>query len=131
MNSKQENIEYNKERVRQIFELRKESDMLFDKQIRYISSGAIALSVTLISSIREISLNWLLLVAWICLILTLLLNLISYKVAVKALDYDILEKPQTPSENKYDKLTSIINICSILTLIAGLVFLVLFFYQIK
>ena len=131
MNSKQENIEYNKERVRQIFELRKESDMLFDKQIRYISSGAIALSVTLISSIREISLNWLLLVAWICLILTLLLNLISYKVAVKALDYDILEKPKTPSENKYDKLTSIINICSILTLIAGLVFLVLFFYQIK
>lgn len=128
--SNKRNSDYDEERSRQIFELRKESDMLFDKQIRYISSGAIALSVTLIASNREIVLNWLLLTAWVLLIVTLLSNLISYKVAVKALDYDSVEHPEYTKDNKYNTWTSILNILSILTLAGGLVFLVLFFFQI-
>lgn len=126
-----EDEEYNKERIHHIFELRKESDLQFDKQLRYISAGAIALSVTLISSIRDISLNWMLIFAWILLIVTLLLNLISHKVAVRALDYEIVHRSDNDVNNKSDKLTSVLNVSSIITLVAGLFFLVLFFYQIK
>lgn len=126
--SNKENTEYDKERVKQIFELRKESDMQFDKQLRYIAAGAIALSVTLIASIKEITLNWVLLVAWILLILTLLINLISYRVAVKAMDFDIKNHPANSSDNKYNKWTNGLNVSSIVTLVAGLILLVLFFF---
>lgn len=129
--NKNENEEIIKERVHHIFELRKESELQFDKQLRYIAAGAIALSVTLISSIQEISLNWVILVAWILLIFTLLVNLISFKIAVKALDYEIVFHPLTNEENKIDKWTKGLNITSIITLVAGLTFLVLFFYKIK
>ena len=118
------------ERSRQIFELRKESDMLFDKQIRYISSGAIALSVTLIASNRDILLNWIMLTAWILLIVTLLLNLISYKVAVMALDFDSVEHPEYTEDNKYETWTKRLNWISLGSLALGLIFLVLFFFKI-
>lgn len=130
MNNK-ENEEIIKERIHHIFELRKESELQFDKQLRYIAAGAIALSVTLISSIQEISINWVILVAWILLIVTLLVNLISFKIAVKALDYEIVFHPKTNEENKNDKWTKGLNIASIITLVTGLTFLVLFFYKIK
>ena len=77
-----------------ILEIRKESELLFDKQIRYISAGAIALSATLISSISDIKLNWLLLVGWILLIATLLFNLLSYKTSSRSVDYDIIHEPE-------------------------------------
>ncbi|MCR5549911.1 MAG: hypothetical protein K6F40_03100 [Bacteroidales bacterium] len=118
------------ERTRQIFELRKESELLFDKQLRYISSGAIALSVTLIASNREIELNWMLLTAWILLIVTLLLNMVSYKVAVKALDFDAVEHPEYSEDNKCNAWTEGLNWTSLGTLALGLLFLVLFFFKI-
>ena len=130
MNSK-ENQKYTEERNKQILEIRKESEMLFDKQIRYISAGAIALSVTLISSISEITLNWMLLVAWILLIATLLVNLVSYKASARAVDEDIIHNYENSSDNKYTKITRLLNWLSIITLIAGLAFLIAFFYQIK
>lgn len=131
MESKQENKDYKKLRDTQKLDIRKESELLFDKQIRYISAGAIALSVTLISSIREIELNCMLLTAWIFLIATLLVNLISYKTTSRSVDYDIIHEPESTSDNIFTKLTRLLNWISIITLVAGLSFLVAFFYQIK
>lgn len=130
MNNK-EFSEYKKSRAEQILEIRKESELLFDKQIRYISAGAIALSVTLISSISDIKLNWLLLVGWILLIATLLFNLLSYKTSSRSVDYDIIHKPEKSSDNVYTFITCLLNWLSIVTLVAGLLFLVIFFYKIK
>lgn len=123
--------EYKKSRDEQLFEIRKESELLFDKQIRYISAGAIALSVTLISSIHDIELNWKLLIGWILLIFTLLFNLLSYKTSARSIDYDIIHQPENSSDNIYTKWTRRLNWLSIITLVAGLFFLVLFFYKIK
>lgn len=131
MMSEKENKDYKKSRDMQKLDIRKESELLFDKQIRYISAGAIALSVTLISSIREIELNGMLLTAWILLIITLLVNLFSYKTTSRSVDYDIIHKPESSSENIFTKLTRLLNWLSIITLVAGLSFLVAFFYQIK
>ena len=129
--SEKENKDYKKSRDTQKLDIRKESELLFDKQIRYISAGAIALSVTLISSIREIELNCILLTAWILLIVTLLFNLFSYKTTSRSVDYDIIHKPESSSDNIFIKLTRLLNWLSIVTLVAGLSFLVAFFYQIK
>lgn len=129
--SSKENQKYTDERTKQLLEIRKESEMLFDKQIRYIAAGAIALSVTLISSVSEITLNWMLLVAWILLIFTLLVNLLSYKASARAVDEDIINNYENSSDNKYTRRTRWLNWLSIISLITGLAFLVAFFYQIK
>ena len=131
MMSEKDNKEYKKSRDMQKLDIRKESELLFDKQIRYLSAGAIALSVTLISSIREIELNGMLLTAWILLVVTLHVNLFSYKTTSRSVDYDIVHEPEKSSENIFTKLTQLLNWLSIITLVAGLSFLVAFFYQIK
>jgi hypothetical protein len=68
-------------------ELFHKSQDTFEKQLSYISAGALALSVGFIKDIvhpiKSSSYKWMLLAGWVLLIFTLLLNLISHMLAAK------------------------------------------------
>lgn len=106
----------------------------FEKQLSFISAGALGISMFLIEKIvkdwSQSQYKWILIASWISLGLTLIINLISHFFSVK-FNYSNIEEIDTKN---YDQLKSIrrnqivkgINVFTLITLIIGIVFLILY-----
>ena len=66
-------------------QLRGESEQEVDNYIRYLSGGALVLSLTFIGDIvpkEGVYFHWLIIIAWILLVLSLVSNFISYFITI-------------------------------------------------
>jgi len=115
------------DRTKLLLEIRAESERQFDRQIIYLSGGALVFSIGFVKDIigNEEPVNkWMLILSWICFSVALLVNLFSYLSTRKAIDQDILGKEK--SSLTFNKMTNILNWISILGLLSGLFFMILF-----
>ncbi|SHF80556.1 hypothetical protein [Flavisolibacter ginsengisoli] len=108
----------------------------FEKQLSYISAGALALSIgfikDIVQPIKDSSSKWMLLLGWGLLIFTLLLNLVSHIIAGKnarkgAKETEDIDKTYDP--DRIDKRASqmdMINWTTVGTLACGIVLIVLY-----
>jgi hypothetical protein len=105
-----------------IVEMRKTSWSMFEKQLVYISGGAIALCIALLQAEQPIiapnNISWFT-CALGCFCLALLVNLISHRTSIYVTDLE-LRKEQNKSDY-WDKITDCLNTLSIGFVIFGLV----------
>lgn len=107
----------------------------FEKQLSFISAGALALSLTfmdkLVVNLNQSSCRWLLVAGWTLLAFTLILNLISHLVSAH-LHNKTLKEIQENDDSYYEKAykrnnrISFINYISIITLVLGLFSIIIF-----
>lgn len=116
------------DRTKQLMELRGESERQFDKQIIYLSGGALVFSIGFVKDIigdkAEPDCKWMLVLSWICFAIALIVNLFSYLSSKKAIDGEIIGKTQ--SSKTFNLVTIILNWISIIELLIGLTFIILF-----
>ena len=121
---------------RKVFiDLLKESTNQLDKNLLYISTGALFLSLNFIEKIVKHPIKdtlIFLVISWFCLIICIILTLISFYSSTKACFNEIenLDKKYLGQEvcedNFWSNLTSILNPLAILSLITGIIFQVIF-----
>jgi hypothetical protein len=117
-------------------ELFQKSQDTFERQLSYISAGALALSVgfikDIVQPIKDSHDKWMLLSGWGLLIFTLLLNLISHMLAVRyakkgAKETEDIENVYDPIKiDKRARRMEMINWITVGTLAGGIVFIVLY-----
>lgn len=74
---------------RQLYDSYKESAIQFDKNVLFISSGSLAISITFISEIvhlKNASEKWMLTTSWIILASTIFASLLSHYLSMKAIN---------------------------------------------
>lgn len=133
------------ERVDILNNLNKKED-LFNKNIMYLSGGALGISLTFINDIVHLSVSeyqWAIATAWTCLTLTLLLNLLwqrkeatdsyttlsEFNAACRVADPDVKQQKRAALRDKvegFNKRIRLISGASIVTLIAGISLLIFF-----
>jgi hypothetical protein len=110
------------------------SQETFEQQLSYISAGSLALSIgfvrDIVKDIEGAEYRWLLVIGWILMVITLLLNLISHLLAVKYYSKSISEiHRQTfdslKSDNRFERITWLNWIC-VGTLIFGILLITIF-----
>lgn len=101
---------------------RQKSSDLFERQLVYISGGAIAICLGLLQAEHSIISEQNRLPFQFALgsfIATLLLNLVSHKTSIKSLDLELDSKVK--ESEKWDKATDILNYLSMATIVVGLI----------
>lgn len=115
-------------RTKLLLEMRNEAERQFDKQIVYLSAGALVFSVGFVKDIigeHAIPIDkWLLISSWFCFAISLLANLFSYLSSRKSADNEIEAKGK--SSKVYNSITKLLNWLSIIGLMVGLGFLIRF-----
>lgn len=119
---------------------RDESWRYVEKMQYAIASGALALSVTLLTFTDVVQCKWLIITSWILLVASILINFASHIVSYIASDttrekmFDRIREgtPYEPNAindiiNKYNKPTMWLNIFSIVFLALGVIGLLIFF----
>lgn len=117
----------NDERYKVLLELRNQSSREFDKLIVYLAAGGLGLTVAFTNDLVDLStavLKWLLLGTWLAFVLALILNLISQLTSTKTMDLEMEEKECR--SDFYNEVTSWLNILSILFLVLGVFFFLIF-----
>lgn len=126
-----EKDEIDKEYYNQLFELYKESGAQFDKQVLYISSGALGITITFISDIVSLDCavyKYLLTIAWSILSLIILMGLLSHYLSKKALNfrmenlYDSYDEKSKRNNSWVEKL----NVFMLIGLPLGIILIVIF-----
>ena len=127
MTKKQEIGNYD-DRTSQLMNLRAEAERQFDKQIVYLSGGALVFSIGFVKDIIGVNklpvCKWLLIASWVCFAVSLIVNLFSYLSSRKAIDKELLEEEK--KSNLYNYLTKNLNWLSISGLLLGLILLIVF-----
>lgn len=120
-----ENYKYD-DRTKQLMDLRAEAERQFDKQIVYLSGGALVFSIGYVKDIigknAVPQCKYLLIISWVCFAFALIINLLSYLSTRKAIDKELLEIVK--HSLIYNKITIYLNWTSIIGLLIGLVFLI-------
>jgi hypothetical protein len=116
---------------------RKASERDFESKITYIAAGAIALSIAMYPSLGKCN-KWIMIVAWILLIATILANLFSLiynKEKCNKLDREIREqilknnadsKDYTDTIEKINRNIKIINYLTVASMLIGLICLIIY-----
>lgn len=110
-----------KDRKNTLLEIRSYSEEQFDKLIVTFNGGALTISMGFVKNIVKISEAshiFLLKLSWFCFILSLLFILLSHKSSVWSMDLELVGK-DTKSDS-VDRVTKIINWCSMSLLIIGI-----------
>lgn len=120
---------------KELIELLHKSQDAFEKQLSYISAGALALSIgfikDVVKNLPKAEVKWLLALGWILLGMTLLINLTSHIIAAKHHNETIEETfaPESWNQetvtNRY-KWVQRINWASLISLIVGIFFITTF-----
>lgn len=111
-----------------------ESSIQFDKQILFISSGALGLSFTFIQDIVDLETadnKWLLITAWILFIAVIFLSLISHYISIQAINKRIenIEKVNDSNSEALNKIVKFLNRIMILFIMLGLITLISFVFD--
>lgn len=135
--------------VNRIEETRKESWDYVEKRLYAIATGTLALSITLLTLNIEqgahISCPKLIVASWICLVSSIILNFVSHIISyintglARNRIFDKIEQNKRYDPKcinkiiyKYNSLTVVFNVLSIIILLAGVIGVLLFYiYQIK
>lgn len=120
-----------KEYWRQLFEIYKESSSQFDKQILFISGGALGLSMTFIKDIVSLETahcKCLLAVCWIVLSLVIFGSLLSHYFSMKATNEMMknLHSGEDEKTNLFNHLTVFLNLFALIGTFVALILLVTF-----
>jgi hypothetical protein len=127
-----------KQKERNIFEeTRTKSEDDFEKNLTYISAGALGLSLTFIEKIVVINSStiiWTLIIGWVLLGLTLTLNLISHLISSyysrkSQEEFDNDCKNLNKNIDLRNQRISIINWSTVILLILGIFFIIIFTSQ--
>ena len=126
--------------ARSVEATRDESWRYVEKMQYAIASGALALSVTLLTFTDVVQCKWLIIISWILLVASILINFASHIVSYIASDntrekmFDRMREgtPYEPNAindiiNKYNKPTMLLNVSSIVLLMYGTIGLLAFF----
>lgn len=108
-----------------------ESSSQFDKQILVFASGAFGLSFAFIKDIVQLNVainKWMLIVAWSCFGLVVILSILSHYTSLKAINHKIhnLTSKADAITQRLNNTTKWLNIMMIIFLALGLVLLTLF-----
>lgn len=120
-------IKMNDERYRTLLELRNQSSREFDRLIVYLAAGGLGLTVAFTDDLINLStakFKWLLFGTWTAFIITLVLNLISQLTSTKTMDLE-MEEEEFRSDF-YNEVTKWLNILSIVFLVVGICFFLIF-----
>jgi hypothetical protein len=110
----------------------------FDKAILALSSGGLGLTVLFLQKVimeNTIKCRWQLILSWVLFVLTILCNLISFLLSVKATEFELLRSHEyyierkddsMSKKNKWQRPLSILNIGTLFSFIAAVVFTFLF-----
>jgi hypothetical protein len=113
-----------------VIENRSKSQDDFEKYINLMASGALGITITYFDKIVKIDkavFIWIIILGWVLLITTLVLNLISHRLAVKYADKLLLDLHNKDTENaksnnsKQNEIMDCLNNLSIIFLILGLI----------
>lgn len=99
----------------------------FDKQIVYISSGALVLTIGFVEkivTITDATETDILIMSWILFVTSLMSILISHKTSIYAMDAELDGKDKR-SEN-WDSFTELLNWLSVAALFTGIILFILF-----
>ena len=126
--------------ARSVEATRDESWRYVEKMQYAIASGALALSITLLTFTDAVQCKWLIVVSWVFLVASILMNFASHIVSYMASDttrekiFDRMreDSPYEPNDindiiNRYNKPTMWLNIISIASLTLGVIGLLIFF----
>jgi len=120
-------VEVDNNYLEQIQKIRTYSSEQLDKQIVYLAGGGLVFTIGFIKNIVDISKSTnltLLFVAWILFVTTLVLNLVSHKSSIKAMDLELqLEHKKSDS---WDNATDWLNSISILSLVLAIILFIIF-----
>jgi len=116
------------DRTKQLMDLRAESERQFDKQIIYLSGGALIFSIGFVKDIiganKTAECKFILVISWICFAVSLIVNIFSYLSSKKAIDSDIIGEES--KSQSYNFVTKTLNLIALGSLLVGLVLLILF-----
>ena len=132
LESEEEKLELEKRRyIDTLIEIKNKSDDDYEKNVTFISSGTLLLSITFIEKIISINKSnsiWTLILSWIFLCLTLVINLFSHQLSswyheksIEEYDYDITNE----IVRKRNKEIRYINWGTTFLLILGMIFLII------
>lgn len=116
-----------------VYELYKESSKQYDKNVLYVASGALGLSMTFIKDIVDFSsveCKVLLLIAWSILVITILTTLLSHFVSMKALNQKMatIDDDNDPKTKMLNGVLEKLNFLMLVLLPLGILFLLIFIY---
>ena len=121
----------------ELLEILHKSQEAFEKQLSYISAGCLVLSIgyvkDIVKDIENAEYRAFLMVGWVFMILTLLMNLVSHLIAVRYYRLAISEINNFTFENKrsikrFDTIT-ILNWACLVFLVLGILAIVIFINQ--
>lgn len=127
MKSKNEIPDEIKDWKKTIHEYRKEASAQFNKQLVYLSSGGLILTLGFVKDLVDLSSaqgKWMLISTWVCFAGSLILNLISHKSTMKAMDLELDGK--CDESDKQDLSTDRLDLFSIVFLLAAISLFVIF-----
>lgn len=126
-----------KERRAELVKIRADSLDSFDKAVLQLSTGTLVITVTFLDKIGkpyDALTNWLLLLSWICFILVIIGNLLSFYFARKNMDFKITDLNRRVKEHQekwldsdeqfsnYKKATEFCNQAVLFVFLIGTVF---------
>ena len=108
-----------------------ESSSQFDKQVLYIASGALGISLAFIKDIVKLDVATnknLLLLSWISFGAVILICILSHYTSLKAINFRIenLYQKKDKTSKRFDFFTKLFNVLMIILLAAGLILLNIF-----
>ena len=98
------------------------SSDLFDKQLVYLSAGALVLTIGFVKDlvvITDETNTILLIISWISFTLSLIAMLLSHRSSVYSMDYEL--DGESEKSDDWDLITKILNWVSTLSLITGII----------
>lgn len=110
-----------------IEKIRLYSSEQFDKQIVYISGGGLVFTIGFVNNIVKFDENTnlcLLIFTWTFFALSLVLNLISHKTSIYAMDFELSGNEKL--SDRCDKITEYLNIFSLFLVIVAIILFVVF-----
>lgn len=118
-------------------DLHQKSYEIFDKQLVYMSAGALGLSFVLIDKVvkdvNQSHYKWMLITGWVLLILTLLLNLVSHVVAayvhretVRLIDEGLFDSANSGMIDKKNRVLDLFNYLFYGIMVIGIIFIFLY-----
>lgn len=114
----------------QLYEALDYSENQFDKQLTYLSSGALILSIGFVKDIVDINVNTNktgLIFSWVMFALSLLSNLLSHLSSIYSMRNEL--KDFNKLSERFDSTTQILNFISVISLIMGIILFIQFVYK--
>jgi len=108
-----------------------ESSSQFDKQVLFIASGALGISLAFIKDIVKLDVATnkpLLLLSWISFVAVILICILSHYTSLKAINFKIenINQKTDKTSKRFDFFTKLFNVLMIVLLASGLVLLNVF-----